>query len=145
MSKSLNRVELLGHLGKDAETRYMQDGTPVTSLNVATTRSLKRGGDWVEETDWHRVTLWGREGVLPYLTKGAKVFVEGRLSHRKVEKDGETKFYTEVVASDLILCGSGSGSGSGSQTRRATGPAGGAGDDWGGEPGFPPSDDCLPF
>jgi single-strand DNA-binding protein len=139
---------LLGHLGKDAETRYMQDGTPVTALSVATTRSVKRGENYHDETDWHRVTLWGREGLLSYLTKGTKLLVEGRLAHRKVEKPGEeTRYYTDVVASDVILCGSGSGSGERSQPRNAGGGHDGGGHDGGGtEPwdtGF--GDDQVPF
>lgn len=141
MSKSLNRVELLGHLGKDAETRYLSDGTAVSSFTVATTRSIKRGEEWHEETDWHRVTLWGREKLAQYLKKGAKVFVEGRLAHRKVEKDGETRYYTDVVASDVILCG-GSSSGGGRASDAGRG-------DWDSAPtpGFPEpmGDNDLPF
>jgi single-strand DNA-binding protein len=146
MSKSLNRVELLGHLGKDAETRYMNDGAAVSSMTVATTRSFKRGEEWHEETDWHRVTLWGREKLTQYLTKGTKVFVEGRLAHRKVEKDGETRYYTDVVASDVILCG-GSSSGGSSSGGGRTSDAGRGDWDNAPTPGFPEpmGDDNIPF
>ena len=115
-SRSVNKVILLGHLGKDAETRFTPAGASVTSFSVATSRRWKdkETGEWKEETDWHRVDLWRSENLAPYLTKGKQVYVEGRLRTRSYEdKDGQKRYVTEVVADDVILLGSGGRGGEG--------------------------------
>lgn len=116
MSRSLNRVTLLGTLGKDAEIKTTQGGASVATLNLATERSWKDkdSGEWKKETDWHRVTAWRMEGLANYLTKGKQVYVEGRLQTRSYDdKDGKKVYATEVVAENIILCG-GKDSGGGS-------------------------------
>jgi len=107
-SRSVNKVILIGHLGRDAETSYTPSQTAVTKFSVATSRRWKdqQTGEWKEETDWSRVVLWRGENVAPYLTKGKQVYVEGRLQTRSYDdKDGKKVWTTEVVADDVILLG----------------------------------------
>ncbi|MGH9723282.1 MAG: single-stranded DNA-binding protein [Bryobacteraceae bacterium] len=113
-SRSINKVILLGHLGKDAETRFTPSGSSVTSFTLATNRRWKdqQSGEWKEETDWHSIVMWKAENVANYLTKGKQVYVEGRLRTRNYEnKEGKKVYVTEVVADDLILLGGGGGGG----------------------------------
>ena len=108
-SRSVNKVILLGHLGKDAETRFTTGGSARTTFSVATNRRWKdqQTGEWKEETDWHNVVLWRQENVANYLTKGKQVYIEGRLQTRSYEdKDGKKVYSTEVVADDVLLLGS---------------------------------------
>ncbi len=99
---SLNRVQILGYLGRDPELRYTQGGEPVASINVATSNKFKtREGKEKEETEWHRVTVWGKsaESCEEYLEKGSMVLVEGRLQTRPWEdKDGVKHYSTDIVA-----------------------------------------------
>src|SRR5579884_3553785 len=109
-SRSVNKVILLGHLGKDAETKFTPSGVAVTNFTLATSRRWKdqQSGEWKEETEWHRVVMWRSENVSNYLLKGKQVYVEGRLQTRSWEdKDGQKRYTTEVVCEDLILLGSG--------------------------------------
>ncbi|ROL60963.1 single-stranded DNA-binding protein [Bacteroidetes/Chlorobi group bacterium ChocPot_Mid] len=107
MAKSLNRVTLLGNLGADPEFRTTPNGTPVASFRMATTETFKdKNGEWQDLTEWHNVSLWNRlaEIARDYLRKGSKVYIEGRLRTRSYEdKDKTTKYFTEVVANNLIL------------------------------------------
>src|SRR5271165_5587479 len=125
-SRSVNKVILVGHLGKDAETRFTPSGVSVTKFSVATNRRWKdqQTGDWKEETDWTNVVLWRQENLANYLTRGKQVFVEGRLQTRSYEdKDGKKVWATEVVADDVILVGSrgeGGGSGMGGGARKSS-------------------------
>src|ERR1700674_2009019 len=114
-SRSVNKVILVGHLGRDAETQFTPAGVAVTKFSVATNRRWKdqQTGEWKEETDWTRVVLWRGENVAPYLTKGKQIYVEGRLQTRSYDdKDGKKVWTTEVVAEDVILLG-GRGEGGG--------------------------------
>jgi single-strand DNA-binding protein len=114
-SRSVNKVILVGHLGKDAETKFTPGGVSVTRFSVATSRRWKdqQSGEWKEETDWTDVTQWRAENFAPYLTKGKQVYVEGRLQTRSYEdKDGKKVYRTEVVAEEVILLG-GQGAGGG--------------------------------
>ncbi len=109
-SRSVNKVILLGHLGKDAETTFTQSGIAVSNFTLATNRRWKdqQTGEWKEETDWHRCKLWRSENLSNYLLKGKQVYIEGRLQTRSYEdkKDPTQKRYvTEVVCDDLILLG----------------------------------------
>ena len=106
-SRSVNKVILLGHLGKDAETKFTPSGVAKTTFTIATNRRWKdqQTGEWKEETDWHNVTIWRAENVANYLQKGKQVYVEGRLQTRSYEQDGQKKFFTEVVCDDLVLLG----------------------------------------
>lgn len=167
-SRSVNKVILVGNLGRDAETKFTPSGVSITRFSVATGRRWKdqQSGEWKEETEWHNVSLWRAENLAQYLTKGKQVYVEGRLQTRSYEdKDGQKKYSTEVVADDVILL-SGRGEGGGgmeaggysqeprmvSQPRTAAKPQGGmgggaaAGSPGGGSPfdaGI--SDDDVPF
>jgi single-strand DNA-binding protein len=108
-SRSVNKVILLGHLGKDAETKFTQSGTAVSNFTLATNRRWKdqQTGEWKEETDWHRCVLWRSENRSNYLTKGTPVYIEGRLQTRSYDdKDGQKRYVTEVVCEDLILLSS---------------------------------------
>lgn len=118
--RSVNKVIMLGRLGKDAETKFTPSGIAKTTFSVATERRWKnQSGEWQSETDWSNVVLWRSENLAPYLTKGQQVYLEGRLSNRSYEKDGEKKYITEVVADEVILCGSKrEGSGDGETTSR---------------------------
>lgn len=96
---TLNRVQLMGHLGQDAETRFTPSGVGKTTFSLATVHSYKKAEEWVETTDWHNVIAWRlSEKVTAVLTKGNLVYVEGRISTRSYEKDGEKRWITEVVA-----------------------------------------------
>jgi single-strand DNA-binding protein len=111
-SRSVNKVILVGHLGKDAETKFTQGGTPITKFTIATGRRWKdqQSGEWKEETDWHNVVLWRAENLANYLLKGKQVYVEGRLQTRSYDdKEGKKQWFTEVVAEDVILLGGRSG------------------------------------
>ena len=107
-SRSVNKVILVGHLGRDAETKFTPAGVPVSKFSVATNRRWKdqQTGEWKEETDWCNVVLWRQENLANYLTRGKQVYVEGRLQTRSYEdKDGKKQYMTEVVADDVILLG----------------------------------------
>jgi single-strand DNA-binding protein len=114
-SRSVNKVILIGHLGRDAETAYTASQTAVTKFSVATNRRWKdqQTGEWKEETNWTDVVLWRGENVAPYLTKGKQIYVEGRIQTRSYDdKDGKKVWRTEVVADEVILLG-GRGEGGG--------------------------------
>jgi single-strand DNA-binding protein len=105
-SRSVNKVILVGNLGRDAETKFTPSGVSVTRFSVATGRRWKdqQSGEWKEETERHNVSLWRAENLAPYLTKGKQVYVEGRLQTRSYDdKDGQKRYSTEVVADDVIL------------------------------------------
>jgi single-strand DNA-binding protein len=160
MARGLNKVMLIGNLGKDAETRHTPSGAAVSNFSIATTRSIKdqQSGEWRDETDWHDVVLWRGENVAQYLTKGTQVYVEGRLQTRSWEdKEGQKRYRTEVVVdgSGLMLLGGRGGAGGGgggrddfdqrpAQARRA---GGGSAPSGGGAPGgdMGVGDDDVPF
>ena len=109
MSRGLNKVMIIGHLGREPEMRYTPSGRPVTSFNVATTRSWNSpDGERREETEWFNVVAWGNlaEICKQYLNKGQQVYVEGRLQTRRWEdQEGKKHFTTEVVANEMIMLG----------------------------------------
>jgi len=134
-SRSVNKVILLGHLGKDAETKFTPSGASVTKMTLATSYRFKdqQTGDWKESTDWHNIVAWRIENLSQYLLKGKQVYIEGRIQNRSYEdKDGVKKYITEIVADEIILL-SGGGAGGG----RGDGP--GVGDDMDSGFGGPPS------
>ena len=107
---SVNKVILLGNLGRDPEVRYLSNGDPVANMALATTRSWKdkTSGERKEETEWHRLTAIGKLAEIAgqYLKKGAQVYVEGRFKTRKwTDKDGIEKLSTEVVINELTMLG----------------------------------------
>ncbi len=107
--RGLNKVMIIGQLGRDPEMRYTPSGRPVTSFSVATTRSWTSGdGDRREETEWFNVVAWGNlaEICKQYLRKGQSVYVEGRLQTRGWDdQEGKKHFRTELVASEMIILG----------------------------------------
>lgn len=121
---SVNKVIVLGNLGRDPELKYTPSGTAVCNISVATTRSWKskEGGERQEETEWHRVCFYDRlaEVAGEYLKKGSPVYVEGRLKTRKwQDKEGKDQYTTEIIAESMQLLGSrDSGGGSGGGQRR---------------------------
>jgi single-strand DNA-binding protein len=112
---SVNKVIVLGNLGRDPETRYSADGAAITNVSIATTRRYKdASGQQQEETEWHRVVFFGRLAEIAgeYLKKGRPVYVEGRLKTRKwTDKDGNEKYTTEIVAENMQLLGGREGMG----------------------------------
>lgn len=115
-SRSVNKVILVGHLGRDAETKFTPSGAAVTKFSVATNRRWKdqQSGEWKEETNWTNVSLWRAENLAQYLTRGKQVYVEGRLQTRSYDdKDGKKVYATDVVAEDVILLSGNRGEGGG--------------------------------
>ena len=154
---SVNKVILVGNLGRDAELRYTPGGAPVATLNLATTEvwNDKTSGQKQEKTEWHRIVLWGKsaESLSEYLTKGKQIFVEGRLQTRKwQDKDGHEKYTTEIRADRITLLGGGGGGGGmagGARPQRNAGAGAGSGGGGDQEPMGEPindlTDDDIPF
>jgi single-strand DNA-binding protein len=152
---SVNKVILLGNLGRDPETRYTTGGDAVTNLRIATTEQWKdKSGDKQERTEWHTVVLFGRQAEIAgeYLKKGRSVYIEGRLQTRKwTDKDGNERYSTEVVADRMQLIGSareGGGAGGGDVEFSGGdrgGAKGGAKPASGGKPKTDNFDDDIPF
>ena len=145
---SVNKVILVGNLGRDAELRYTPGGAAVATLNLATTEVWNdKNQQRQEKTEWHRVVLWGKqaESLQEYLTKGKQIYVEGRLQTRQWDdKDGNKRYTTEIKADRITLLGGGGGGrGGGGMDRSASHGAGGGGMD---EPPMEPiTDDDIPF
>ena len=115
---SVNKVILIGNLGRDPEVRYTPSGSAVCNVTLATTRSWKskESGEKVEETEWHRIVFYDRLAEIAgeYLKKGRSIYVEGRLKTRKwTDKDGAEKYTTEVIAQEMNMLGSREGMGGG--------------------------------
>jgi single-strand DNA-binding protein len=164
---SVNKVILLGNLGRDPETRYTTGGDAVTNLRIATTEQWKdKNGEKQERTEWHTVVLFGRQAEIAgeYLKKGRSVYIEGRLQTRKyTDKEGQEKYSTEVVADRMQLLGSGrdsggsgggdefssdrggGGSGGGGGARRPAGGTPSGGSAGGGKKTTDDFDDDIPF
>src|SRR5689334_7296678 len=102
---ALNRVQLIGYLGKDPESRFTPTGKKVAHFSLAVTQRWKSGGESKEATEWFNIEAWGRLGEIAeqYLHKGSPVYVEGRLKTDKYEDKGETKYFTKVVTQSLQL------------------------------------------
>ncbi|RPI51362.1 MAG: single-stranded DNA-binding protein [Acidobacteria bacterium] len=150
---SVNKVILVGNLGRDAELRYTPGGAAVATLNLATTEVFKdREGQKKEDTQWHRVILWGKtaETLQDYLTKGKQIYVEGKLQTRKwKDKDGNDKYTTEVRGDRVVLLsGGGRGDGGGGGARGGGSTSSSSSDEFGhAEPGgsVELTDDDIPF
>src|SRR6185436_7581239 len=152
---SVNKVIVVGNLGRDPETRYMPDGGAITNVSIATTDSWKdKNGDKQEKTEWHRVAFFGKLAEISgeYLKKGSQVYIEGRLQTRKwQDKEGHDRYTTEIVADRMQMLGSRAG-GSDSMSRgepraAAAAPAGGGkpAAKKGGGASFDDMDDDIPF
>src|SRR5213594_1545957 len=143
---SVNKVILVGNLGRDAELRYTPGGAAVATLNMATTEVWNdKAGQRQEKTEWHRVVLWGKsaESLTEYLTKGKQIYVEGRLQTRQWDdKDGNKRYTTEIRGDRIVLLSGGAGRGApvdrggdSGTTAHAAAP----------EPSEPLTDDDIPF
>jgi single-strand DNA-binding protein len=126
VSRSLNKVTLIGNLGADPEVRTVANGGKVATISLATSRKWKKDGENQEKTEWHRVVLWDNakgaklaDLAESYMKKGDKVYIEGQIEYRSWEKDGVTKYTTEIVAREVILLG-----GDGRQLAAAVAPKG---------------------
>jgi single-strand DNA-binding protein len=145
---SVNKVILVGNLGRDAELRYTPGGAAVATLNLATTEVWNdKGGQRQEKTEWHRIVLWGKqaESLQEYLTKGKQIYVEGRLQTRQWDdKDGNKRYTTEIKADRITLLGGGGGGrGASAPMDRGSAPMPhGGGDE---PPAEPITDDDIPF
>ena len=149
---SVNKVILVGNLGRDSELRYTPGGAAVATLNLATTEVWNdKQQQRQEKTEWHRIVLWGKqaESLQEYLTKGKQIYVEGRLQTRQWDdKDGNKRYTTEIKADRITLLGGGGGGGG-----RSSSGGGGGGADRGGSQGGgmdeppmePITDDDIPF
>ena len=114
-SRGKNLVILIGHLGNDPEMRYFQDGTATCNFSVATSESWndRQTGEKKEKTEWHRIAVFRKLAEIcgQYLTKGSKVYIEGKLATRSWEKDGITRYTTEIVANEMQMLDSSGGEG----------------------------------
>ena len=104
MSKSVNEVRLLGNVGQAPEVKE-SNGTLRTTVSIATNERVKRNGNWEDHTEWHRVVFFARTAEIArdYLRKGSKVYVEGKLRTFKVEDAGQARYFTNIVANELVL------------------------------------------
>ena len=148
----VNKVILVGNLGRDPEIRYTQGGQPVANFTLATTESFtSREGKREERTEWHRIVVWGKTAELctQYLAKGRTVYLEGRIQTREWEdKEGQKRRTTEVVAQTVQFLGSPRGAGGAGGTGGGAGGGGGpreGGGFGGGEETPPPAGDDIPF
>jgi len=155
MSRSLNKVMLIGNVGNDPEIRATSSGARVAKLSLATNRSWtdRNSGQKNEKTEWHRITVFGRlvDVVEQWVKKGDRLYVEGRIEYSQTEGEGGTKYWTDIVISEMVMLGStgtggagyGGGDPGGGDGGNFEGEAsGGAGDD---RPSMTEPDDDLPF
>ncbi len=144
---SVNKVILVGNLGRDAELRYTPGGAAVSTINMATTETWNdKSGQRQEKTEWHRVVLWGKqaESLTEYLTKGKQIYVEGRLQTRQWDdKDGNKRYTTEIRGDRIVLLSGGGGGRSMSIDRSADSVA--VGHPASAESSEPLTDDDIPF
>lgn len=122
MARTLNRVQLIGHLGADPEMRYTSAGMPVTTFSLATNRQwTSKDGAPQEETDWHNIIAWDKLAQLcsEYLSRGRLVYIEGRIHTRSWESNGQKQYKTEIVASDMLILDSKNNSEPQQDTERA--------------------------
>ena len=152
MAAGVNKVIIVGNLGRDPEVRYSQSGNAVCKLNIAVTERQKVGDKWEDRTEWVRCVLFGKtaENAGQYLQKGRQIYVEGRLqtSSYKDKESGVEKYATEVIANQLLFLGQGGGEAKGDGAPHRQAPRGGGS---GGSDAPPPPDDSgfidddLPF
>lgn len=114
MSRSVNKIILVGNIGRDPDIQTTNGGTKVAHVSLATSRRVPRNGNYEERTDWHRLTLWDRLAQLAedYVRKGDRVYVEGRIEYDSFEKNGVTIPTAQVQVRELVLLGSPRGNGS---------------------------------
>lgn len=143
MSRSLNKIMLIGNVGNDPEIRATSSGARVAKVSLATNRTWSdRAGQQQERTEWHRLTFFGRlvDIVEQWVNKGDRLYVEGRIEYSQVEGESGTRYFTDIVVSDMVMLGSaGAGSGGG-----GSGGAGYGGSDSGSGGGYGPPNDSGP-
>ena len=149
MSRSLNKVMLIGNVGSDPDVRATSSGGQVAKVSLATSRQWKDGsGQQKEKTEWHRLTFFGRlvDIVDQWIKKGDRLYVEGRVEYSETEKDGQKKYWTDIVVNEMVMLGSTPGGGGG-EGRGGGGRGGNDQDDPSSSPAAPISepDDDLPF
>lgn len=108
MSRGLNKVHLIGNVGGDPETKYTQGGMAITTISLATSSTRKdRDGNSKEVTEWHRIKFFGKTAEIAgeYLRKGSQVYVEGTIHYDKYDKDGETRYVTEILGNEMHMLG----------------------------------------
>ncbi len=114
----INKVVLLGNVGKDPEVKYLESGTAVATFPLATSENFKdKNGERQTRTEWHNIVLWRglAEVAEKYVKKGTQLYIEGKITSRSYEKDGQTRYFTEIVANEMKMLGSrNSGQGSNS-------------------------------
>ena len=143
MSRSLNKVMLIGNVGSEPDIRATSSGTQVAKVSLATNRQWKDGsGQQKEKTEWHRLTFFGRlvDIVDQWVKKGDRLYVEGRIEYSESETDGQKKYWTDIIVSEMVMLGSttgggGGGRGGGFQSDPSPAPA----------PPISEPDDDLPF
>jgi single-strand DNA-binding protein len=159
MSRSLNKVTLIGNVGSEPDIRTTPSGTRVAKLSLATNYRFKDRNDQMQDkTEWHRLTLFGRlaDLVEQYVSKGDRIYVEGRLEYSQTQDDqGNARYWTDIIVGEMLLLGAGGGAGEGGGGGGAPrggfeGPSGGGGGGGGGGRKAPPADlsepdDDLPF
>ena len=146
MSRSLNKVMLIGNVGNDPDVRTTSSGTPIANMSLATTRKWKDGsGEQREKTEWHRLTVWGKlvDVVERYVKKGDRLYVEGRIEYSETESDGQKKYWTNVNVFEMVMLGSpgAGGQGGGGRGGGFQGDSSPAAD----PPPISETDDDLPF
>jgi single-strand DNA-binding protein len=153
---SVNKVILVGRLGKDPETRYTSGGQAVANFSLATDYAYKdRNGERQKRTEWHRIVAWRKlaEIVQQYLKKGSLVYIEGRIETREwQDKEGQKRYSTEIIANEMKMLGgrgegmaAGAGAGGGGGARSDEVEHGGGGEDFGSGAGPEISDEDIPF
>jgi single-strand DNA-binding protein len=150
MSRSLNKVMLIGNVGADPEIRTTASGTKVGKVSLATNRTFPdRSGQQQEKTEWHRLTFFGKlaDIVEQYVTKGDRLYAEGRLEYSQTTDDqGGTRYWTDIVVTDMVMLGGTAGGGEMGGSRSAYGGGGGGGARGGPpEPDLSEPEDDLPF
>ncbi len=156
MSRSLNKVMLIGNVGNDPEIRATASGARVAKLSVATNRSWtdRNSGQKNEKTEWHRLTFFGRlvDIVEQYVKKGDRLYVEGRIEYSQTEGDQGPKYWTDIVVNEMVMLGSSGGAGGGGfsggggyDSGHGGGGGGYSGGGGGAAPPSRPDDDDLPF
>jgi single-strand DNA-binding protein len=148
MSRSLNKVMLIGNVGNEPEIRATSSGARVAKVSLATNRSWSdRSGQKQEKTEWHRLTFFGRlvDIVEQWVKKGDRLYVEGRVEYSQTEGEGGTRYWTDIVVSEMVMLGTtGPGGGGGGYDDREYSQSGGGGDG-GGHSSITEPDDDLPF
>lgn len=156
MSRSLNKVTLIGNLGADPEIRMTPSGTKIAKISIATSRSFPdRSGQTQEKTEWHRITFFGKlaDVVEQYVTKGDRLYVEGRIEYSQTDDgQGNVRYFTDIVAQEMIMLGGGGGGGGDMSGGGGRGAPRSGGSSFGGgggrsapEPDLSQPDDDLPF